>query len=435
MSTYVEVGERLTFNPWQVQAYDALLGSQLRGCAPPAGLASFVPSGALGPWTTPEADQAWWWSPARPQGARAAGVWLTSLTAEPSSSVDSTTGSDGCRTWARTRVRGAATVINAEALLLATSCCSTSHLVSSLQAHLTDACGCTGTASACTGVDIRWIPCVPTSSAPRCASTGVTWPAETGTSLLDPGPARTYTGAVYAGDLEVIDRQGLGCGQCGCTPLVRVRWSWRAAPGARTDEVTVLSGPLLGGTASGSCLVECSSCTTTTPSDPECLPFALPPAPGGSRRRCGCVNLLRSRVCQTFDLSDLPAEYGTYAVLDITAGSTPIKNVSIRFWRDTGAPSYDGYGDCAVATGVGIDYLPASGRRIIDGANGSSSMLAGSISYGTAGLYGIGGMTWGGCLGLPCGSIVMCVDYDPDNPPTGATITLKVVQVEPESGW
>ena len=29
----------------------------------------------------------------------------------------------------------------------------------------------------------------------------------------------------------------------------------------------------------------------------------------------------------------------------------------------------------------------------------------------------------------------MCVDYDPDNPPTGATITLKVVQVEPESGW
>jgi hypothetical protein len=438
-STLVDGFDNLTFNPLQVAAYvNAGLGGGafIPPHCVPSELEDVLPEDDLGPWTTPEADSAWWFNSSRPETAGFAGVYIEQVEFAPEYSRDYKI-IQGCRPTARPGpAQDDGYTITVNATLYGATCCAVTAGLAILKRVLRYP-------SSCTGTTMEYPLCIPQTDPTACNDTIILPPETQELSSLgdvvadgNPGPWRTMYGVALVEDVTIGSVTGPSCSSCDCAPITEVVFVLRSAPGRHTELVTTdiyeqgLYNPAI---CADACSLQCGQCAPDDPmTDPTCATTAFPPRAPRITSRCLCSSLFRARVCDTIDTTAY-GFYPTHATIVIESGASALRNLSVRFWPEVPGQADLDYLDCASSLGFGITFLPAGYTLTIDGRSGAVTAVDGDGNEYDArkNVIGPSGFAFSGCIELTPGDWKVCEDIDCDSTAADATITVYLSQVEP----
>lgn len=441
MSVYVEIGcsssgtgrqGGLVFNQFRTAAYIAKgltrqQGVGVEGCLTMDWL-PLLPAGEQGPFTTPQADGAWWYSASRPELAGFAGAFVTSMDISPKAKRKYST-VYGCRPQGRPGPwLDEGYEITFEAELHGATCCAVASGLVMLEAALR---GCCDT-DQCTGSPMTFPRFVPSTTPTACGP--VVLPSETG-GVNNPGPWRCLFGAALLGPVEVLHSSGPNCGTCRCAPVTTVQWVIQAQAGMHTEPVSIWQSVIEDPAAVG-CPMPCSTCDdppATVLTDPNCATVRPSYAPSAAVSGCMCMPLFRNRRSTILDTTSYSALLPQVATVLVSAGATPLRNVTLRLWRERPWYTASDYQDCSACSGFSLSYLPAGYKLRVDGRSGrvTAQGPGGDVLDAKSVVSGAGGAPYTGCIEVPCGRWFAAVDYDADNTAPDATIQILTSQIEP----
>lgn len=401
--------------------------SQRQLCCPP-GLEGWLPqpgeteqNWALGPYTNPVDDRAWWYDPERPESAGFLGFQITKWggmfeqNSERTASRSSNAGCGDKLTFSERRNNGRTVVV--EAIAYGLTCCSTAYGIQALTQTLRECCS-----DSCVGTSIRMLSCIP--QIPLGCSPDWQPPAET------TSPWRTASNVSVMDEPAIIgDRDMPSCG-CACAPATRIRFTLQMSPGLMLDkEVFVPTTPIVNGPCEILCTIPC----VETPSillDPDC-PEPLLPEPRKATNDCYCPPLFGHQNCFEVDLGNTRM-FETQLELRICAGIEAIRNLRIKIWKQyAGLPYESGfYTDCNACVDIGISYIPPGGCWNRTACKDVRMEIAGQSLEASNTLFESSPASKN-CMVLPCGVAIVCILADGDNISPDATFEMSLIEIEP----
>lgn len=383
-------------------------------------------------YSSPEADNAPWYDPLVPESAGFAGVIVTDVEGFEKAPIE--------RPLAR-RVNGGAAmgqlryterVLDFEVQLIGSSCCSVAYGYRWLTSMLQGCCE-----NGCDLPDLKFFESIPNESnrsvcAPGLDGGFLTLPNESNRS-----PIRTLHQVALAEGPEVTERRGTGCG-CGCTPVMTVEFTLIAGtPWLFHDTTEVLPAtPLLAAGADCEndpytwrfCEVP-PDCNPVYPAyDPQCAsppaaPTAVPPA-----LNCFCEPLAYRQ--KQFTFTPVAPDWFEQAMIVTVDNPTaePLRNVTVRFAQTTS--NCDVIGDCDWCSSLGIEYIPAFGRLIIDSARREIVMYVNNQYFNAERTVVSANGSPFRWVDLSCGTYCVRIQTDAFNTPEEATIRIEAATKE-----
>lgn len=392
------------------------------GCCPDTG--SLLPVGVGGPYTNPVDDDAWWYDVFRPESAGFLGLQVTKVTGMDADSIDvtsyATARCDNGIGYERTVYKGA--TITVEGILHGLTCCAVAYGLRALRKQLLGCCD----DNQCTGTQLRFLNCIPDPAPPACG----TWlpPAET------TSPWRTLTNVKVVELPSIVSGSGASCGACGCKQMTKVMFTLRSNSELYLDERVVLPATVLLSQAPGACISticdDAGACDELPfLADPDCdLPILVPPADASSN--CFCPPIFSKQQCLSLDLGT--RMFDSDMEVEIYSGSTALRNLEVRIWRQIGNNPYDPnlYNACNVCNGFTVSYVPRATTFVRDMCG--STVRRGTLrEQATSVFAGLGGRFADSCLRLACGRYIICIIADGVATANDATIELRVREFEP----
>jgi len=379
-----------------------------------------VPSGG---YTTPAIDNAPWYDPTVPESALFAGLL-----------IDTVEGLDrGSATRTVTRLQGGRAslgplmkherAIDFEGTLHGASCCAVAYGQRWLNSVLARWCG--GDPD-CAEADLLFLEGCPETAATACLpGAGIDEAARS--------PWRRVGNVGLTEGPVVIERYGQGCGSCGCSPSMRVRFTLTAGdPDVYSLPTTLASGPLADDLGDN-CLDLKWQCgvpevcpTELAINDPACGNIPPPPVPLVPSS-CYCEPLAAMRTVVPVTLS-VPRWSSAVASVRVSTGAAPLRNVSVSLYRRDGAECGEDPSICDLLAASGISYIAPNSTLTVDSTRRRAVVDTPDGRRFTGGrfLYPAFGSTrkW---LEMPCGGdYCIVVDADAFNPGLDATFTVDV---------
>lgn len=344
------------------------------------------------PYTTPDADNAWWYSSNYPISADVAGGYITYMSGVTAPAPYERPVQDlamvSCKgnSAAFTKGRAKPRVIAIEAIVIGKSCCAVKYWIDALTMSLRACC----TNTSCGGSCAKVVYC------------GETWTLNN--VALTEGPEVIYG----AGSTD-------GCG-CGCGSQTSIRFSLTATDPWLWSESSVVASH----TFSVSPQIECPPFECVQYSDfdlsgdPTCAEAPVVPTP--AVRTCFCPPPFQWRDCFEFTIPE--SIFRQTLQVDIsTYGSTgPINGMVLNWWpkrfgKPAGDPYYDTIKPCG---GIGVSYLEKSSSVSIGGLLARPMMSRAGLGGldGSSRVYDIDNLPSSGCLDVSCGTFVACVGFN-----------------------
>lgn len=385
------------------------------GCCPPEA-DTWIPFSSA--YTDPVTDDAWWYSPQRPESARFLGLQVTSIVGIDEGGTDRTSTQTGACNGSLLHgplIDPGYTIV-VEGVLRGLDCCSVKYGLEVLRQQLRG-CGC----GECRGTQLRMLSCLPPDPLAELSCSTFVPPA----GITDPW--RTFGNVVLKEQPVVTNVGGISCGSCGCGTLTRVRFTLRAGPGQYLERFTLL-GPITLPDLDGCTVAVCSGVCPDDDvlQDPNCLAPLLPD-PDPVRAACFCPPLFYKRYCQIVSLGDRPFPVEFEAV--ITSGSGVVRNLRVAVWQLYPGMPDDFYTECNMCAGFAVSYIPAGATWQRSACAGVTVSQFGRTLDASSTLLTPSGSPGSPCIRIPCGDLRICIDID--ELPADATITLFGREVEP----
>ncbi|WP_328434592.1 hypothetical protein [Streptomyces sp. NBC_00425] len=414
-------------------------------------------------YTKPAEDPAPWYDAAVPESTEFAGVLLLSIEGLDENPVKRsvTNAISGGGVLGPARVLPRTLVFTA--VLLGSTCCGVEYGLHWLTEALQ---GCAG--NECDGDCMEILSCCPDEELDHLC-------------LMD-GYRRTLRRVALVDGPRVLERVGEGCtvGECSTgADILTVEWTLVAAtPWLWTDPVTMIETkpPIdastecitwcihgqngkancvdlvascpngsIGVTPVDSCtglawpvdetVDECDStcrlkpCTDATAScaDPMCMTPTPPTV--AELSTCYCLPLAVERQCCDMDLSECPAWSTDGVIINVRAGKTDLRNLTITIYErtdDQAALTCEQVANasrCDALASYTIRYIPAGGAVVIDGQTNRATVECAGVCETSPDVYGADG----GPLTFPslnCASYVICMESDVQYPPADDALVL-----------
>lgn len=401
-------------------------------CSQP--LKSFVTAG-LDPnsyvnqtYTTPSANNAWWYDSRRPESDAFFGLEVIRVTGLHESTVETTATvipQSGCSaTLMYDDPVDKGYEILVEGILHGATCCAVRYGYLALKKALR-CCGAPG----CTGTTLKYIPCVPT--------TALTVPMNTcGLTPEDASPISPWR---FVKNAKILDEphitagipDGQSCG-CGCAPDTWVSFVIRAEGGQFTDSTNLINAQPIVGT--DHCITDISLCNCN-PIDPLAdagCPTPLMPSPPNAVSACFCPIFSTDRRCYEFQIPS--SLFDVQLEFTVTTGTgVPLKNFKVQYWKKVGSSLIGSglYDKCNINGGFGLIPLPAGTTWTSTYGGVYVTPPTGGTIRGNRTLLSSTGLPSNPCARTSCGVYIMCVYTDPLYTAADATISVSYRYVEP----
>jgi len=387
----------------------------------------WLPPNDTGVYTNPEVDNAWWFTPNRPESYGFYGFLTTRFEGLHANRIEKSVRiqrNGSCRpslSYGPTIDQGYE--IRVEMMAFGATCCAVTYGLNALKQVLLG-CGC---GNDCSGTRLRFLSCIPNLDPEPTCDPSYVLPAET------TNPWRTLTNAALVEwEVDNNDRPtNPSCGNCKCSNATKLTFTLRANAGLFLDEEEILPPTLL---IDDNCVEDCPSepCVVDNwAQDPNCINTVLPTAPN-IIDGCFCPPDTVYRTCERFSIPDGTFPYELEACIE--AGSSPLRNLRVRVFREIpglplDAPYYSD--DCNVCSGFAVAYIPQGGSWCRTACNGVVVRQGTKVARTGSVLLDPFGGPASSCIQLGCGDYVVCVLADINNTAPDATISLDIRQVEP----
>jgi len=331
-------------------------------------------------YETPEADDAPWWDPSRPESGQLLGVWCTGAdgfqSAPTARTVTDLPGGGGILSGLRTPHRE----VRLQFQVLALGDCAASYALGYLSAALK---GRLCRPDACGGDVMCMYACCPGCTPPSGA---------------DRLPGEQELRTMY--DVGVIDgpsetaREYLpgsaGCGPQGCDPGVPVLltvevtlalanpWIYCQPTDASGGWVDLSHGSFVPDYDPDAIYAQCASVAASPcPSDPNCPPPPFPFFPALPANACYPTGAMAAqRTLLTVAPDHVPDWWESVPVVTIETGETDLRRLTVRFYSNPlGIPCTEQDPDpCSACADLNIAYLPKRSTVVLDGRQLRASM-------------------------------------------------------------
>jgi len=383
-------------------------------------------------YTSPAANNAWWYDAARPESSGFFGLEVIRVSGLYENTLDYTvtpmpqTGCGNSLLYSDPVDNGYEIVV--EGILHGASCCAVRYGFLALKKALR---GCCGT-NRCSGTALRYMPCVPTTAltALGCQTSDCDLPAED-TSSLNPWRFVKNARCIEEPHITSGAPDGSACSNnCGCTPDTWVSFTIRAESGQYTYPTTVIDTTIAG---DEHCITDISlcDCDRVDPlSDPDCIIPTIP-APPNAASSCFCPIFSTDRKCVEFTLPQSLFDY--QLEFEMNTGLGIVKNFRVLLWKKIGDYTMASglYDKCNACAGFGLTPLPA-GTVWGTSCGGITVAVPGYDPVNASRtLLSAAGQPSNACMRVSCGTYIMCIYSDPNFSPVNATIKVSYRGVEP----
>lgn len=417
-------------------------------CAGCEGLQDIIPGLeiVIGDYQLPELDPAPWYDPLEPESANFAGLYVTDVTVSAPYSRTVTPNIGPGQTLGRLKKDGRTIVVTG--WLIGKSCCAVQYGLDWLTKALGDQPCVNGDCGMCGGCTLEFLHCCPNISADDECLTTVDEDGVPTVFIRPAGDTEFQRGSDFFRHMNgvgVIDGPNIltcrgsncGCGSCGQIVEVQFTLVTKDSYFNSTGELLVDAEPPPECTPESPCDIRwvqndglpCLSGCAEPPDcldDPHCPSPALPPSSGlVLPRGCGCLQFQSARVCS----SAIPSNAWNFSTInfDVFAGSTDIRNVTIRGWENPtlhDCGDRDFFPDCDSVFELTVSFVPANGTLHFSGEQRLVTIECGTtIKNGFQSVSSPVGapFDWPDMRNIP---LCLCVSFDCGNINPDATVTI-----------